>query len=182
MGTHAIAANTIGMSISTMINVIGSALSLAATTLVGQYVGSGNIAKAKDTLIYLVKFATVCMVAIGLIFVPIAPWIAALYTDSKEVIRLAAMLITSNSLALMVWPISFVLSAGLKGAGDTKYTMVTAIIGMWVFRIFTGYILGIVLGLGVLGIWIGMYTDWLVRGGLYCHRLQGENWIKHKIT
>ncbi|MDF2594729.1 MAG: mate efflux family protein [Clostridia bacterium] len=182
MGTHAIAANTIGMSISTMINVIGSALSLAATTLVGQYVGSGNIAKAKDTLIYLVKFTTVCMVAIGLIFVPLAPWIAGLYTDSKEVIRLAAMLITSNSLALMVWPISFVLSAGLKGAGDTKYTMVTAIIGMWVFRIFTGYILGIILGLGVLGIWIGMYTDWLVRGGLYCHRLRGENWIKHKIT
>ena len=182
MGTVSIAANTIGMSISTMINVIGSSLALAAITLVGQYVGKDDIKGARNTLIYLTKFATVCMVFIGLIFVPIAPWIASFYTDSQEIISLASTLIRSNSIALLVWPISFVLSSGLKGAGDTKYTMTTAIIGMWIFRICTGYILGVVLGFGVLGIWIAMYTDWLIRGVLYSVRLRGERWIKHKIA
>lgn len=181
MGTTSIAANAIGMSIASMINVPGNALCLAATTLVGQYVGRNDIKGAKSTLIYLVKFATVCLMGIGLIFIPIAGWTSSLYTDVPEVIELSAKLIRSNNLALIIWPISFVLSSGLKGAGDTRYTMYTAFIGMWVFRIFVGYMLGIVVGLGVLGIWIAMYSDWLIRGLMYCKRLSGEKWLKHRI-
>jgi putative MATE family efflux protein len=181
MGTVSIASNTIGMSVSSMINVVGAALSMAATTLVGQYIGRNDIKGARNTLIYLVKFSTVVLVGISILFVPIASNISRMYTDNEEVIKLSATLIRSNSIAMLVWPISFVLSGGLKGAGDTRYTMVTAIIGMWAFRIGTGYVLGIVFGIGVLGIWLGMYIDWLVRGTLYCIRLKGDKWIRHRI-
>ncbi|WP_160687416.1 MATE family efflux transporter [Clostridium sp. C2-6-12] len=181
MGTASIAANAIGMSICQIINVPGNALCLAATALVGQYVGRNDIKGAKSTLIYLVKFTTVCLVSIGIIFVPIAEWVASLYTNVPEVIRLTGLLIRSNSIALLVWAISFVLSSGLKGAGDTRYTMMTAFIGMWIFRIGFGYIIGIVFKVGILGIWIGMYVDWLVRGTLYLHRLRGTKWILHRL-
>ncbi|GKX66761.1 MATE family efflux transporter [Inconstantimicrobium mannanitabidum] len=182
MGTASIASNTIGMSIASLLNIVGNSLCIAATTLVGQYVGRDDVKGAKDTLIYLTKFATVCMVVLGIIFVPLAPIMAGLYTNSKEVIKLSATLIRSNSIAMIFWPISFVLSSGLKGAGDTRYTMITAIIGMWAFRIFSGYLLGLVLGVGVLGIWIAMYIDWFVRGALYCYRLRGTKWLKHRIA
>ena len=181
MGTASIAANAIGMSISQIINVPGNALCLAATTLVGQYVGRNDVKGAKSTLIYLVKFATVCLVALGILFVPIAEWLASLYTNVPEVIRLTGILIKSNSIALLVWAISFVLSSGLKGAGDTRYTMMTAFIGMWIFRIALGYILGIVLNMGILGIWIAMYIDWLVRGTMYSLRLRGNKWLMHRL-
>lgn len=59
--------------------------------------------------------------------------------------------------------------------------MITAFIGMWIFRICIGYILGIVLGFGVLGIWIGMFIDWAVRGIMYSCRLKGIKWLKYKI-
>jgi putative MATE family efflux protein len=179
MGTASIAANAIGMSISQIINVPGNALCLAATTLVGQYIGRNDIKGAKSTLMYLVKFTTVCLVSIGIIFVPIAEWVASLYTNVPEVIRLTGLLIRSNSIALLAWAISFVLSSGLKGAGDTRYTMMTAFIGMWIFRIGLGYIIGIVFKVG--GIWIGMYVDWIVRGTLYLLRLRGNRWILHRL-
>jgi putative efflux protein, MATE family len=181
MGTASIAANAIGMSISQIINVPGNALCLAATTLVGQYIGRNDIKGAKSTLMYLVKFTTVCLVSIGIIFAPIAEWVASLYTNVPEVIRLTGLLIRSNSIALLVWAISFVLSSGLKGAGDTRYTMMTAFIGMWIFRIGLGYIIGIVFKVGILGIWIGMYVDWIVRGTLYLLRLRGNRWILHRL-
>ena len=181
MGTSSIAANAIGMSISQIINVPGNALCLAATTLVGQYIGRNDIKGAKSTLIYLVKFTTVCLVSIGILFAPIAEWVASLYTNVPEVIRLTGLLIRSNSIALLAWAISFVLSSGLKGAGDTRYTMMTAFIGMWVFRICLGYILGIVFAMGILGIWIAMYIDWIVRGTMYLLRLRGEKWILHRL-
>jgi len=181
MGTTSIAANAIGMSIAQIINVPGNAFCLAATTLVGQYVGKNDVKGAKSALIYLVKITTICLVSLGLLFVPISEWLASLYTSVPEVIQLTAMLIKSNSIAWIAWPISFVLSSGLKGAGDTRYTMVTAFVGMWMFRICLGYILGIICGIGILGIWIAMYADWIIRGIMYLIRLKGPKWIKHSI-
>ncbi len=182
MGTASIAANAITMSITQIINVPGNALCLAATTLVGQYVGRDDIKGAKSTLFYLAKFTTVCLVVVGALFVPISRWVASFYTRDPEVIRLTSILLASNSIALLFWGSSFVVSAGLKGAGDTRYTMLTAFIGMWIFRICLGYVLGIVLKVGILGIWIAMYTDWFVRGTMYLIRLRGTKWLKHKLT
>jgi putative MATE family efflux protein len=181
MGTASIAANAITMSITQIINVPGNALCLAATTLVGQYVGRDDIKEAKSTLFYLAKFTTVCLVTVGIIFVPISGWVASFYTSDPEVIRLTSILLASNSIALLFWAGSFVVSSGLKGAGDTRYTMMTAFIGMWIFRICLGYVLGIVLRIGILGIWIAMYTDWFVRGTMYLIRLRGTKWLKHKL-
>ena len=181
MGTASIAANAIGMSISQIVNVPGNALCLAATTLVGQYVGRDDVKEAKSTLIYLVKFTTICLVSVGILFVPIAEWLASLYTNVPEVIRLTGILIKSNSIALLAWPISFVLSAGLKGAGDTRYTMMTAFIGMWIFRVGLGYMLGIQLRIGILGVWIAMYIDWIIRGTMYLFRLKGNKWLMHRL-
>lgn len=182
MGTTSIAANAIGNSIAIIINVPGNALCLAATTLVGQYVGRDDIKGAKNTLIYLVKFGTISLVTLGILFIPIAPWLSSLYTDSQEVINLSSKLIATNGIALIAWSISFILSSGLKGAGDTRYTMLTAFIGMWIFRVFIGYILGIILNVGLIGIWIAMYIDWFVRGTMYCLRLKGNKWIAHRIS
>lgn len=181
MGTASIAANAIGMSIMQIMNVPGSALCLAATTLVGQYIGRNDVKGAKATLIYLVKFSTVCLVSIGIVFFPISECLASIYTNVPEVIRITGILVKSNSIAYLAWAISFVLSAGLKGAGDTRYTMMTAFIGMWMFRIGLGYILGIVCNIGILGIWIAMYVDWIVRGTLYLLRLRGNKWIMHRL-
>ena len=73
------------------------------------------------------------------------------------------------------------LPAGLRGAGDGRYTMVTSILGMWIFRIGLGYVFGVILKMGVTGVWIGMYVDWIVRGSLYYLRLRGGNWKKHVV-
>ncbi|NLK94791.1 MAG: MATE family efflux transporter [Clostridiales bacterium] len=181
MGTVSITANTIGFSVCTIPNVIGNALALAGTTLVGQSVGRGDFKGAKGILIYLTKFGTVFMFAMGMIMVPISPWLASLYTDNIEVINLSALIIRMCCFALLFWPISFIMSSGLKGAGDTTYTMITAFVGMWIFRILFGYILGVYFKMGIVGMWIGMFVDWLVRGIMYCYRLKGTKWLKHKI-
>lgn len=182
MGTNAISANTIGFSCANIPNVIGNSIALGATTIVGQYIGRKDIKGAKSNLKYMTIFATCLMFSFGLIFIPFIPHLVSLYSKDKEVIRMASTILIGNSFALLAWPSSFVLSSGLKGAGDTRYTMVTAIVGMWLFRIIVGYLLGITLGLGVLGVWIGMFTDWTVRGIMYMRRLHGSKWMKHAIT
>ncbi len=182
MGTGSIAANYIASSVFGIINVAGSSLSIAATTMVGQKMGSGESEEAQSILSYLVRFSTLCFLVPCTVAVIFSKPIVMMYTQDAEIIHLASNLIMYSALVTpLLWTLSFMLPAGLKGAGDVKYTMVTAIIGMWVFRITLGYILGIPLKFGVLGVWFGMFIDWLVRGILYYRRLKNGKWKNNVV-
>ena len=142
----------------------------------------GGLLEARKTLQYITRFATACLVILGALSIPTAWYFVALYTDHADVLDYATKLIQLNALATPLWALSFVLPGALKGAGDGKYTMKTAIIGMWVFRVGLGYLFGVILKWGVYGIFIAMFIDWAVRGILYYVRMRGDKWLSHKFT
>ena len=160
LGTESIAANYIAGSVASIINIPGNAFGIAATAIVGQNFGKGNIKEAKNSLVYSTKISTLCLTIIAILCYPFANALASLYTQNNNIINIAGQLLKLNSIFMIIWSLSFVLPAGLKGAGDAKYTLVTTIVGMWLFRIILGYILCITLRFGVTGIWMGMFIDW----------------------
>lgn len=181
MGTVAIAANYIAFSIVMLLNIPGNALSMAATTLVGQNMGRGDKVEAERTLWYVIKLATVCLVSMGILCFSFTPYLASLYTTDAEIIQLASLVVRINCCFMLFWATTFVLPSGLKGAGDAKYAMVTTLIAMWVFRIMLGYALGVVFGFGLVGVWFGMFVDWMVRSVLYVLRLRSGKWLEHQV-
>jgi Na+-driven multidrug efflux pump len=48
--------------------------------------------------------------------------------------------------------------------------------GMWLCRVALGWLLGVVWGWGLLGVWLGMFADWGVRAMLYRRRFLGGAW------
>ena len=76
-----------------------------------------------------------------------------------------------------IWAASWVLPAGLKGARDARYTMYVSMFSMWGARVVVGYVLGIMLGMGVVGVWLGMFLDWAVRGACFWWRLKSGKWL-----
>lgn len=182
MGTVAIASNSIAGSVTSLVNIPGSALSIAATTMVGQSMGRGESDEARDTLLYLTKLTSACLLILCAFAFLFAKSLAAIYSQDNDIINLTAGLIKISSISTpLLWPIAFVLPAGLKGAGDAKYTLITSMIGMWAFRVILGFIFGVTLKMGVQGVWFGMFVDWLVRGILYYQRLKGEKWKLHAV-
>lgn len=116
--------------------------------------------------------------ALALLSAPFAGLLAAFYTNEEDVISVVKMLVWLNAAFMPLWAASWVLPAGLKGARDARYTMWVSLLGMWGCRIVAGYALGIMLGMGVAGIWLGMFLDWLVRGLLFYWRLTSGRWLK----
>lgn len=182
MGTIAIASNAIAGSVATMLNVPGNSLSIAATALVGIYMGKGETKEAESVLSYITKLSTVFLTVIALMFIPFAGKVISLFTSNNEIIQLATTVSIVNSMCIPLWSIAFVLPSGLKGAGDVKYTLITTIIGMWLFRITLGYLLGVVLNFGLVGVWVGMVVDWVVRGTLYYIRFKKGKWKRIMVT
>jgi Na+-driven multidrug efflux pump len=54
-------------------------------------------------------------------------------------------------------------------------------ISMWIFRIVCSYILVMVLDMGVLGVWIGMFVDWYARAAAYLAMYLSGRWKKHRM-
>ena len=79
------------------------------------------------------------------------------------------------------WPASFTLPNALRAANDVKFTMITAILSMWIFRIGISYILGKEMGMCAIGVWIGMIMDWIFRIICFVWRYNSGKWKLHKV-
>lgn len=181
LGTAAMAANFIAFSVGAILNVPGTALGVAATTLVGMRLGAGRAQAARVTMRRVLRSASWSLTLLGLLVLPLSWWLAGIYGNDEDVRRQAAWLIALNCLFMPAWGGSFVLPAGLRGAGDTRYPLAVATATMWGCRIVLGYLLGVVLGWGVIGVWLGMFGDWLVRNQLFRRRLRGTAWTRHRL-
>lgn len=126
---------------------------------------------------YIFWLSTIGLCALALLTVPFAGLLAQFYTRDEEVIHVVKMLVWLNAAFMPFWAASWVLPAGLKGARDARYTMWVSLLSMWGGRIVAGYLLGIVLGFGVVGIWLGMVLDWMIRGSCFYRRLDSGKWL-----
>ena len=62
------------------------------------------------------------------------------------------------------------------------FTMLVSIFSMWIFRVGSSYFFGIVMGLGVLGVWIGMFVDWAARSVMFVWRFKSGRWLKKSLA
>ncbi len=182
LGTASIAANAITNSVNALILIPGNAVVIAATTLVGQLVGKGEHIDARKHLKFLLMVACAAMLLLSIILLPLLGIIIGMYTDDVATTVLAHRVLVSSLIAQpILWATAFILPGGLRGAGDVRYTMIVSIISMWVMRIILGYIFAVILPLGILGIWLAMYCDWIVRSTFFGLRMRGNKWLQKSI-
>lgn len=180
-GTAHIAANGVANSIDQIVPIVVNAMNLAIVTVVGQSVGANAYEDAK---LYIRKFMRISYLAsfgLSVLVFFVLPYLLQLYSLSDEVFRLAYILIIMhNMLGVLLHPTSFVLANGIRAAGDVKFTMMTGILSMLIFRLGTAWLFGIEFELGVIGVWIAMGMDWLCRSILFMIRYRSEKWTKYR--
>ncbi len=182
-GTSAMAVNSISNSISNLINLPGATASAAIVPVVGKCVGENDTKKARGmTILFLLLLTGTQIVVSAAMYLFAAP-IAGVFSDDLEIIK-GIVLITSTAYLAqaLIWPASFILPAAMRSAGDVRYTTVVSTVSMLGLRITFGYLLSHVMGLGVLGIWLGMYIDWAFRGILFAIRYRGDKWLSKKVV
>jgi putative MATE family efflux protein len=181
-GTAQIAANGITNSLAGISISFAAAMNMAIVTVVGQCVGAGVYEQAANYTKRLTMLAYIGTLIISLAQLVLLPWILSLYTVSAEVRYLTFILIViHNCYAIILWPISFTFSNGLRAAGDVRFTMIVSIGSMFILRIALGYILGVVFHMGVIGIWIAMGFDWALRAIMYISRFKSGRWKEFKV-
>lgn len=179
-GTMAITANAVTGNVGSFQLIPTNAIGIAMITVVGQCVGAGKKDEARKYLWKLIRIAYIFVTIIGIVLVVAARPVCGMYHLSQKTADLTVQLLTYNCICCMlVHPLSFALANGLRAANDVRFTMLVSIISMWTCRIVLAYILARNMGLGVMGVWIAMTIDWLVRGVVFTWRVVRGGWEKH---
>ena len=81
----------------------------------------------------------------------------------------------------LFWVFSFSIAYGMRAAGDVRFSMITSSCTMWLCRVLLTTILIRVLRFGPIAVWIGMFSDWGVRGIIFSHRFVSGKWLSHAL-
>ncbi|AIQ10786.1 MATE family efflux transporter [Paenibacillus durus] len=182
IGTYAIAANAIGAAFAGVMQIPANALALTIITVVGQCMGRGDVKDARKFIKSFIVASSLSFVLMGLLILPFFKPLVSLFHPPAEIVDDIFLIVLINTiLQVPLWSISFIVPSGLRAAGDSKFTSIVSMLSMWLFRVVLGYILGIVLDLGVLGVWLAMDCEWAVRGGIFLKRFLGKKWYQHRL-
>lgn len=177
-GTTSIAANAVAGTICSFQVIPGSAISLAMITVVGQSVGARRYREAKQ---YAKNLCLLIMAAHFLICFPMLvflPRIIGFYNVSQQTAELARIICTLHGLScVLIWAPSFALPNALRAADDVRFAMCITVASMFLCRIAMSFVLGRYLGLGLIGVWIAMILDWIVRASAYIWRIASGGWL-----
>lgn len=173
LGTASIAGFAVASNLVTFLYLPGNALGYAMTTVIGQCVGAGEAEQARA---YTKKFVGInygFLAVLGAVLgVGRYVWIG-FYNLSPEATAAAAGLVLSHSIAMIIWPLGFLIPYTMRASNDVKFTMVLSISCMWVFRVALAYFFVLVCGFDIQFVWYAMYIDWVFRAGAYLLRLRG---------
>ncbi|GAA3410226.1 EmmdR/YeeO family multidrug/toxin efflux MATE transporter [Paenibacillus hodogayensis] len=182
LGTYAIATNAIASSLASVLQIPASALSLTIVTVVGQCIGGGNLEDAKKFIKSFLWLGSVFLTLTTLLLMPFFVPLVGIFNPPAEIVDDIFWVILLNAIAqIPLWPLSFILPSALRAAGDSRFTSISSMLSMWLFRVIFGYILGITLGMGILGVWLAMCCEWGVRGIIFLLRFRGDKWYRHKL-
>ena len=180
-GTAQTAANAVANNIDNFGVIPGTAMGLALITVVGQCVGAEAWDQVRAYTVKLVKMTYLFTWIINGVLLLGLPLILMLYSLTPETQWYATVLIfIHNGCAMLFWPMAFTMPNALRATGDVKVPMVISICSMIIVRLGCSYILGVHFGLGVIGVWIAMVGDWIVRIFFFVLRARQKLWLEHR--
>lgn len=182
LGTAAIAAQAMTNILENLNGIAAIGVGVGLMTIVGQCLGAGR----KDEAVYYIKklclIAEIVIIVSCLIVYALVRPVTILGGMEKSSAAMCIHMITWITIVKpLVWTMAFVPGYGLRAAGDVKFSMITSCCTMWACRFCLCIFLIRVLGFGPMGVWIGMFADWTVRGILFTWRFHSRRWLKHKV-
>lgn len=181
-GTVSIAANAVANSISMIAVLPGLAMSYGIVSVISVCIGAGDYEQVRFYTKKLMKWVYAAMFLMNVMIVLSTPLIIKVYSLSAETGKLATELIFFHSAcAVVIWSASFVVPYVLRAAGDVTFTMIVGVASMWLFRIVFGVVLAKYMGMGVMGVWIAMVVDWIVRSICFIARYCSGRWKRGTI-
>ena len=181
LGTIAIAAHSLAITVESLCYMPGYGIAEAATTLVGQGIGAGQKLLTRSFARMSVGLGIAVMTVMGVLMWIFAPELMSLMSPVEEVIAQGTQVLRIEAWAEPMFAAAIVANGVFIGAGDTIIPAIMSLVSMWAVRLSLAASLAPKYGLK--GVWMAMATELTFRGSIFLIRLFKGNWSeKLKVT
>ena len=180
LGTIAIAAHSLAITVESLCYMPGYGIAEAATTLVGQGIGAGQKMLTRSFARMSVGLGVAVMTVMGVMMWIFAPELMSLMSPVEEVIAQGSQVLRIEAWAEPLFAAAIVCNGVFIGAGDTMIPALMSLASMWAVRLTLAANLAPKYGLK--GVWTAMAIELTFRGSIFLTRLFKGGWAEKLST
>ncbi len=176
VGTAELAAANVLITVTLFAILPGLGLGLACTTLVSQALGRGKPEDAYYWAWDVAKVTMVVMTVLGLPMWLVPDLISNIFIHDAATRELAHWPMRLVGLMMPIEALGFAFMHGLLGAGDARGVMYISVSIQWLLLLPLAYLVGPVLGFGLLAIWLLQGGTRSMQSALFLLKWKSRRW------
>lgn len=176
-GEAVFAAHIVGIRLEAITYLPAVAWGVAAATLIGQSLGNEDHQRAVRAGHEATLQCSLLGIVLTLGFLVSAGPLMHFMHESPTVQEIGAPALRLMALFQIPLIASIVYVSGLRGAGDTRFPLLMTLVSTLFVRLPLAWLGGVYFEGGLIGAWIGMCADMLVRGVMATWRFRGQKWV-----
>jgi len=177
IGTEALTTKVYAQNVMMFVFLFAIAVGSATQIMVGRSVGAGRLEDAYQIGLRNLKISLGVVMVMAVVFSLLREPLMSIFTDNTEIIAMGSTLILMTLILEPGRTFNLVVIAALRAAGDAKFPVYMGVLSMWGFAVSLAYLFGVVLDLGLVGVWIGYTVDEWFRGLLMLWRWRQRKWM-----
>ena len=175
LGTIAIAAHSLAITVESLCYMPGYGIAEAATTLVGQSIGAGQKLLTRSFARMSVGMGRLVMTLMGVLMWIFAPELMTFMSPVEAIQQVGSQCLRIEAFAEPMFAAAIVCNGVFIGAGDTLKPALMSLFSMWGVRLTLAALLAVRYGLP--GVWTAMAIELAFRGSVFLFRLFHGNWM-----
>ena len=176
ISNEALAARTYCVNMIMFVYLFCISITQGGDILVGHLVGQQRHQAAYILGNYFFRRSLVITVTGSIILALAGKSILSAFTDNPEIIAMGVWVLIID-IFLEVGRTANIFAVGtLRATGDAVYPVIIGIIFQWSIAVGLSYFIGIPLGFGLVGMWVGFALDENIRGIILMRRWRSGKW------
>lgn len=176
LGTAVITARVYANMIAWLSYLYSSAVGQANQIIIGHLVGAREEDAAYKRSLKTLRPTMIITLIISTSVFLLSDHIFGIFTKNPDVLYLLKTITFIEIFLELGRAVNIVIIRGMQAAGDTQYPVFISVLSMWGVATLLSYVFGIVLGWGLVGIWMAMALDECVRAVIFYIRWKRGGW------
>ena len=176
ISNEALAARTYCHNMIMFVYLFCLSITQGGDILVGHLVGQQRHQAAYVLGNYFFRWSMIITLTGSIMLAITGENILSAFTDNEEIIKMGVWVLFVDIFLEVGRTSNIFAGSTLRATGDVVYPFVIGVIFQWSVAVGVSYVIGISLGFGLVGMWIGFALDENIRGVILMRRWRSGKW------
>lgn len=181
VGEAELAAHVVVLRIISVSFLPGHAVGEAGGVLVGQSLGANRPGAAGEAWRSATKLGVGLMASFGVVFLLLPEGLLWPFGLEEDVVEIARGLLVVAAIFQIFDAVAMTSLNALKGAGDTRFTMLVGVFSAWFVKLPLGVWLALPMEMGAVGAWLGLTADIIFLAVVATWRILSGRWLNASV-